>query len=113
MSRDSIQQFEAPREQRWKQVKSQIHLFNLNKDFCFPCDSVSPSLTIYRDKIIGDGRYGIVFEGTWEGRKVAVKRILKIYAENNTKEEDALRKCHHPNIIELFHVDSESNIDFK
>jgi hypothetical protein len=46
-----------------------------NMFLCFLHQSVSLSISIDRQKVLGKGAYGIVYEGTWKGRKVAVKRI--------------------------------------
>lgn len=48
-----------------------------------------------------------VLEGTWEGRKVAIKRLLPEYAENEqyldlfVSEADLSRMLVHPNIVEV------------
>lgn len=58
-----------------------------------------------------------MFEGTWLGKTVAVKRIELLGQINDDanieikREEEALKKCDHPNVIKLFHV--ESSEDFK
>jgi hypothetical protein len=41
-------------------------------------------------------------------RKVAVKRIQIENVENN-KEEEALQKLDHPNVVKLYHVESDSD----
>jgi serine/threonine protein kinase len=41
-------------------------------------------------------------------RKVAVKRIQIENVENN-KEEEALKKLDHPNVVKLYHVESDSD----
>lgn len=61
-------------------------------------------------KVLGRGGYGTVFEGDYDGKKVAVKRIELARAEdNNNREEEALRKFNHPNVIKLYHVESDAN----
>jgi hypothetical protein len=52
----------------------------------------------------GYGRYGTVFEGQWRGIPVAVKRV-----ENSAKKrnESTLLNLNHPNVIKLFHIDSD------
>jgi serine/threonine protein kinase len=75
---------------------------------CFLHESVSLSISIDREKVLGKGAYGIVFEGTWMDRKVAVKRIQIENVENN-KEEKALQKLDHPNVVKLYHVESDSD----
>jgi predicted Ser/Thr protein kinase len=66
------------------------------------------SIIIDRCKLIGQGCYGIVFEGTWKGKKVAVKRIQIENVENNLGEE-AMQKIDHPNVVKLYHVESTSD----
>jgi serine/threonine protein kinase len=65
-----------------------------------------------RTSILGSGGYGVVFRGEWNNKIVAVKRIekKKKNCENN-KGEDALQKLHLPNVVKLYHVDSD--IDFR
>jgi predicted Ser/Thr protein kinase len=78
---------------------------------CFLHQSVSLSISIDREKVLGKGRYGIVYEGTWMGRKVAVKRIQIEDFQNNKGGEEALQKLDHQNVVKLHHV--ESYIDFR
>jgi serine/threonine protein kinase len=62
-----------------------------------------------RRKVLGTGGYGTVFEGQWRGIPVAVKRV----PNNSTKEreERALLKLNHPNVIKLLglHIDSDKH----
>lgn len=62
-----------------------------------------------KNGIIGRGRYGIVFHGTYFGQKVAVKRIQQI--EVNLREEANLRKLDHENVVKL--MCQEENNDFR
>jgi serine/threonine protein kinase len=71
--------------------------------------SVSLSISIDRKKVLGKGAYGIVYEGTWRDRKVAVKRIQIENVENNKGEVEALQKLDHPNVVKLYHVESDSD----
>ncbi len=89
----------------------QIHLHTIFIEIFFLCDSVSFLIKIDRNKILGTGSYGIVFEGTWNGKKVAVKRVQIANTESSKLEEEALQKLDHPNVIKLFHV--QSNEDFR
>jgi serine/threonine protein kinase len=69
-------------------------------------------LTIDREKILGKGKYGIVYEGVWGATKVAIKRIpVEKAASRNEREVNALKKFDHENVIKLFHV--EEDTDFK
>jgi serine/threonine protein kinase len=62
-----------------------------------------------RSKILGKGGFATVFEGVWNGRAVAVKRVLL----KNTKfhGEDALVRLDHPNVIKMLH--EERDEDFR
>jgi serine/threonine protein kinase len=62
-----------------------------------------------RCKLIGRGCYGTVYEGTWMGRKVAVKRIQIENVQNNKGGEEVLQKLDHPNVVKLYHVESDSD----
>ncbi len=64
-----------------------------------------------RQRILGEGGFATVFEGTWGGVKVAVKRILKSNAVTTEQEERALKMLDHINVIKLFHVEEDQ--DFK
>jgi serine/threonine protein kinase len=68
-------------------------------------------LTFDRQKVLGKGGFATVYEGTWGGTKVAVKRIVVGDAATTEQEEMALKMLHHPNVIKLFHV--QEDLDFK
>jgi len=68
-------------------------------------------LTLDRNKILGVGGFATVFEGAWDGKKVAVKRIPVEKAASNEPEVKALKMLDHPNVIKLFHVKEDQ--DFK
>lgn len=63
-----------------------------------------------RDKPLGRGRYGVVFEGTLCGKPVAVKRVQLIDVEDIQIEED-LKTLNHPNVVKLLH--SVGDMDFR
>jgi serine/threonine protein kinase len=66
-------------------------------------------ITFDRSNRLGEGGYGSVFLGKFNGKEVAVKKVeLHKVVEN---EELALKQLDHPNIIKLLH--SESDKDFK
>lgn len=59
-------------------------------------------------QILGRGLYGTVFRGIYEDRPVAVKRIQKIDLEDaNFREEKALKKLRHPNVIRLVQIEED------
>ena len=63
----------------------------------------------FDDKVrLGEGVYGSVFPGTFQGNNVAVKRVLVINATNEN-EENILQQLNHPNIVKLFHFYSEND----
>jgi serine/threonine protein kinase len=57
---------------------------------------------------LGGGGHGSVFLGTFQGNKVAVKRVLVIDATNEN-EEKIMQQLNHPNIVKLFHLNSDDN----
>ena len=61
-----------------------------------------------REIRLGEGGYGAVFPGTFQGNKVAVKRVQLIDATNEN-EENILQKLNHPNIVKLFHFAKDEN----
>ncbi|XP_046646147.1 serine/threonine-protein kinase/endoribonuclease ire-1-like isoform X2 [Daphnia pulicaria] len=69
-------------------------------------------IKIDKGKILGEGAYGIVFEGTFGEQQVAVKRIQTAYIVSNEKEEAALKKLDHPNVIKLFHICSDEEFRY-
>jgi serine/threonine protein kinase len=65
-----------------------------------------------KNEILGSGGYGVVFAGTYDGNPVAIKRIQ--FTDDLTellREEDALKKLNHPNVVKLYSI--TSNDDFK
>ena len=62
------------------------------------------SLIIHTDKIIGQGSGGtIVFEGSFEGRPVAVKRMLSTYYDLASQEVSFLQQSEdQPNVIKYY-----------
>ena len=49
----------------------------------------------------------MVFEGTWEETRAAVKRLE--LERTNEREETALQQCDHHNVIKLLDVQSDEN----
>jgi len=64
-----------------------------------------------REKLLGQGTFGKVYLGEYDGIKVAVKRVLFNRSESYLTEEEALKKFDHPNVIKLLHC--ESDLDFR
>lgn len=59
-------------------------------------------------KILGKGCYGTVFEGVWRKKPVAIKQISLSHIASREREEEALKKLDHPNIIKLLHVENDA-----
>ncbi len=57
---------------------------------------------------LGEGGYGSVFPGTFQGRAVAVKRVQLIDASDDN-EKSILMQLDHPNIVKCFHYDTDDN----
>ncbi|XP_046648304.1 serine/threonine-protein kinase/endoribonuclease IRE2-like [Daphnia pulicaria] len=66
-------------------------------------------IKLNREVLLGQGGFGAVFLGTFQGREVAVKRVELIRA--NANEGKNLKQINHPNVVQLFHV--ECTDDFK
>jgi serine/threonine protein kinase len=69
-------------------------------------------LTFDRQKVLGVGGFGTVYEGVWGESKVAVKRFLIGDAASNEQEEKALKMLDHTNVIKLFHVEEDQDIKY-
>jgi hypothetical protein len=61
-----------------------------------------------RRKVMGKGTHSTVFEEHWRGIPVAVKRVPNHFSSNE-REERALLKLNHPNVIKLLHIDSDKH----
>jgi serine/threonine protein kinase len=77
-----------------KQKANSLDMFT-NEDFGF-------------NQMLGEGRSGIVFKGEWSEKPVAIKRIHLLDIASIEREEEALRKLDHPNVIRLLHVQNDS-----
>ncbi|XP_045035915.1 tyrosine-protein kinase Fes/Fps-like [Daphnia magna] len=66
------------------------------------------SLRFDTNTVLGSGGFGIVFLGAFEGRQVAVKRIEL----RKSNEEEVLLELDHPNIVKLFHVQTDANFKY-
>ena len=67
-------------------------------------------IVYYRNELLGEGGFAKVFDGRWNEKKVAVKRV-QLLDVGSTQEEEALQRLNHPNVVKLFHV--ENNEDFR
>lgn len=57
--------------------------------------------------VLGKGNFGSVYEGTYEGRQVAVKRIL---VENVSPREIKLHPTlEHENVLKVYAVEEDEN----
>ncbi len=65
-------------------------------------------------KILGEGMYGIVFDGFWgpNRKPVAVKRLQLLHLESNEKEEEALRNLKHPYVIQIYHAENDKDFRY-
>jgi serine/threonine protein kinase len=63
-----------------------------------------------KDKL-GEGGFGSVFFGRFNGHQVAVKRVDVTKVNDN--EEKVLKQLDHPNIIKLFHSEIDADEHFK
>lgn len=68
------------------------------------------TVNVDESKKIGKGAFGVVFEGTYEGNRVAVKRIPVEGADHATKateitEAERPKDLDHENVLKLLHVD--------
>jgi serine/threonine protein kinase len=83
----------------------------LNKDKWFFSLHASGFISIEfeRETVLGKGGYGTVFREEWNNKRVAVKRIKLSKWGKKNKGEEALQKLEHPNVANLFHVESDPN----
>ena len=60
-----------------------------------------------KNKLLGQGAFGKVFEAVWCAKPVAIKRIALSDITSNQREEEALQRLDHPNVIKLLHVEND------
>jgi serine/threonine protein kinase len=71
--------------------------------------SGSISIEFERETVLGKGGYGVAYEGEWNNKRVAVKRIVLAQCENNEREKEALKWLDHPNVVKFYHVESDDD----
>ena len=54
-----------------------------------------------------------VYKGVWNEKTVAIKRMLLFDTIYDQRMVNALKKLDHPNIVKLFHDQSDENFRFK
>ncbi|KAF8802400.1 hypothetical protein BYT27DRAFT_7261168 [Phlegmacium glaucopus] len=72
--------------------------------------SPSSSLTL-SDTVLGFGSYGtVLYEGSFQGRPVAIKRLLRDFVTIATREVSILQQSDdHPNVIRYYYHESRDN----
>ena len=67
-------------------------------------------MEIDKEDILGSGGYGVVFAGTYNRIPVAIKRIQLTHDLTDLlREEDALQKFNHPNVIKLYLITTDDD----
>jgi len=59
--------------------------------------------------ILGEGGFGQVFKGRFDGKDVAVKKIEIRFSINDAREEEFLKNNQHANILKFFHAERYAN----
>jgi predicted Ser/Thr protein kinase len=64
-----------------------------------------------RNNLIGKGRYGVVFRGTFKGEEVAVKRVQRMDSRTSNDREvlNNQQLLNHPNIVMLKHYEEDED----
>ncbi|KZS11439.1 Uncharacterized protein APZ42_024219 [Daphnia magna] len=77
--------------------------------FCYLLkkDRKEMKILIDGNPLLGQGTYATVFKGTFGGREVAVKRVQLHHVDK--REEDAMLKLEHPNIVKLLYYEKDND----
>ncbi|KZR97094.1 Uncharacterized protein APZ42_008228 [Daphnia magna] len=70
-----------------------------------------------QNEVLGEGCSALVFKGTFIGKEVAVKRILRIVGNNldeaaQRKEEETMKILDHQNVLKLIEVENDTNFKY-
>ncbi|GJE93190.1 PKc-like and RNase Ire1 domain-containing protein [Phanerochaete sordida] len=78
-----------------------------------PSVPVIPTLEV-TDNVLGFGSHGtVVFKGSWQGRAVAVKRLLQDFVTLADREVNVLQESDdHPNVIRYYYQEAHANFLF-
>lgn len=71
-------------------------------------------VNIDENKKLGKGAFGVVFEGTYQGKQVAIKRIPVEGEDCKSKareinDAEIPMKLNHENVMKLLHVDCQTD----
>lgn len=83
---------------------SEINITNKLRIFC----CLTAMFAVNQKEILGIGNSGVVYKEIWKGIPVAIKRIPLNDTTSSEREETALKKMDHENIIKLFHVEKKT-----
>lgn len=75
---------------------------------------VSLPIDFNRKMPLGRGEFGTVYQGTFNGMEVAVKRIIVFDLKDqlfDSQEEKIMKEMNHENVLKLYHVHEDE--DFK
>jgi serine/threonine protein kinase len=71
------------------------------------------NLKIDADKKLGEGSYGSVFKGKYNKEEVAIKRVQVIDNKDSSREEEALQKLNHENVVKLHLCFTNNNFRYE
>ena len=63
-----------------------------------------------KDKELGTGAHGTVYEGSFQGRPIAIKQVLRSFPTSLCREISIMKKIdQHPNILRYFAKEEDPN----